>query len=94
MCYCSPCIFLECEADETAQPDTCPSHTHARARPQVRPGYEKRKSMEKWAIRQAFDTPDKPYLPEEVLWRQKEQFSDGVGYNWIDSLKVSSGSLM
>jgi asparagine synthase (glutamine-hydrolysing) len=30
----------------------------------------------------------KPYLPEEVLWRQKEQFSDGVGYNWIDSLRA------
>lgn len=58
----------------------------------VRPGYEKRKSMEKWAIRQAFDTPDKPYLPEEVLWRQKEQFSDGVGYNWIDSLKANAES--
>lgn len=26
-------------------------------------------------------------LPESVLWRQKEQFSDGVGYNWIDTLK-------
>jgi asparagine synthetase B (glutamine-hydrolysing) len=32
-------------------------------------------------------TPDNPYLPEEILCRQKEQFSDGVGYNWIDSLK-------
>ena len=27
------------------------------------------------------------YLPDEILWRQKEQFSDGVGYSWIDSLK-------
>ena len=27
------------------------------------------------------------YLPAEVLWRQKEQFSDGVGYSWIDGLK-------
>ena len=26
-------------------------------------------------------------MPESVAWRQKEQFSDGVGYNWIDSLK-------
>lgn len=25
-----------------------------------------------------------PYLPESILWRQKEQFSDGVGYSWID----------
>lgn len=42
--------------------------------------------IEKYILRKAFDTPDKPYLPEEVLWRQKEQFSDGVGYNWIDTL--------
>ncbi|HLV24555.1 MAG TPA: asparagine synthase-related protein, partial [Moheibacter sp.] len=27
------------------------------------------------------------YLPQEIAWRQKEQFSDGVGYNWIDTLK-------
>ncbi|MEI8645406.1 asparagine synthase B [Pseudoalteromonas sp. Hal056] len=39
--------------------------------------------IEKHIIREAFDG----YLPEEVLWRQKEQFSDGVGYNWIDTLK-------
>ena len=39
--------------------------------------------IEKWAIRKAFED----YLPDEVLWRQKEQFSDGVGYSWIDSLK-------
>lgn len=42
--------------------------------------------IEKYVLRKAFDTPEKPYLPEEVLWRQKEQFSDGVGYNWIDTL--------
>ena len=41
---------------------------------------------EKYILRKAFDTPDNPYLPAEVLWRQKEQFSDGVGYNWIDQL--------
>ena len=28
-----------------------------------------------------------PYLPEDILWRQKEQFSDGVGYSWIDGMK-------
>ena len=39
--------------------------------------------IEKWVIRKAFED----YLPDEVLWRQKEQFSDGVGYSWIDSLK-------
>lgn len=42
--------------------------------------------IEKYILRKAFDTPDTPYLPEEVLWRQKEQFSDGVGYSWIDTL--------
>ena len=41
---------------------------------------------EKYILRKAFDTPDNPYLPEEVLWRQKEQLSDGVGYNCIDQL--------
>ena len=39
--------------------------------------------MEKWVIRKAFED----MLPQEVAWRQKEQFSDGVGYNWIDTLK-------
>ena len=40
--------------------------------------------MEKWVLRKAFET----YLPESVAWRQKEQFSDGVGYSWIDTLKT------
>lgn len=39
--------------------------------------------MEKWVIRKAFED----LLPASVAWRQKEQFSDGVGYNWIDTLK-------
>jgi len=38
-------------------------------------------------LRKAFDTPEDPYLPDSILWRQKEQFSDGVGYQWIDSLR-------
>ena len=42
--------------------------------------------VEKYILRKAFDTPESPYLPQEVLWRQKEQFSDGVGYSWIDTL--------
>ena len=42
--------------------------------------------VEKYILRKAFDTPENPYLPEEILWRQKEQFSDGVGYSWIDQL--------
>lgn len=41
--------------------------------------------IEKYCLRKAFDTED-PYLPNSVLWRQKEQFSDGVGYNWVDTL--------
>lgn len=43
---------------------------------------------EKYILRKAFDTPEDPYLPHDVLYRQKEQFSDGVGYSWIDSLKA------
>ncbi|MGB6083455.1 asparagine synthase B [Moheibacter sp.] len=39
--------------------------------------------MEKWVVRKAFED----YLPPEIAWRQKEQFSDGVGYSWIDTLK-------
>ncbi|PWN48789.1 putative asparagine synthase [Violaceomyces palustris] len=62
-----------------------------------------RPRMEKYILRKAFDViPDdleaggdgegskvqsKPYLPESILWRQKEQFSDGVGYSWIDGIK-------
>lgn len=43
--------------------------------------------MEKYLMRSVFDNDEKPYLPKSVLWRQKEQFSDGVGYGWIDGLK-------
>jgi asparagine synthase (glutamine-hydrolysing) len=50
---------------------------------------EEHKNIEKWVLRKAFDDKENPYLPEKILWRQKEQFSDGVGYNWIDSLKVN-----
>lgn len=48
--------------------------------------------VEKYILRKAFDTPEDPYLPQEVLWRQKEQFSDGVGYNWIDTLIAYAAS--
>ena len=44
--------------------------------------------MEKGVLRQAFEG----YLPESILWRQKEQFSDGVGYGWIDGLKAHAES--
>ncbi|MCQ2236955.1 MAG: asparagine synthase B, partial [Bacteroidales bacterium] len=40
-------------------------------------------TMEKKIVREAFSD----HLPEEIVWRQKEQFSDGVGYSWIDTLK-------
>ncbi|HRO63548.1 asparagine synthase B [Thermomonas sp.] len=40
--------------------------------------------IEKAVLREAFAG----YLPDEILWRQKEQFSDGVGYGWIDGLKA------
>ena len=43
--------------------------------------------IEKYIMRKAFDTPEEPYLPPAILWRQKEQFSDGVGYGWIDALR-------
>ncbi|KAK8228324.1 asparagine synthetase [Phyllosticta capitalensis] len=47
--------------------------------------------IEKYILRRSFDTTDEPetapYLPDNILWRQKEQFSDGVGYGWIDALK-------
>lgn len=42
--------------------------------------------MEKWVVRSAFES----YLPESIAWRQKEQFSDGVGYSWIDTLKAQA----
>jgi len=44
--------------------------------------------IEKAVLREAFDG----YLPESILWRQKEQFSDGVGYGWIDGLKAHAES--
>ncbi len=42
--------------------------------------------MEKYPLRKAFED----HLPQEIVWRQKEQFSDGVGYRWIDSLKAAA----
>lgn len=55
-------------------------------------------NIEKFVIRKAFDIKDSQgnpqYLPDEILWRQKEQFSDGVGYGWIDSLKEHTERLV
>uniref|UniRef100_A0A914IDQ2 Asparagine synthetase [glutamine-hydrolyzing] n=1 Tax=Globodera rostochiensis TaxID=31243 RepID=A0A914IDQ2_GLORO len=57
----------------------------AHKRPKMEPGKTER-PMEKWILRKAFEDKDDPFLPDEILWRQKEQFSDGVGYGWIDEL--------
>ncbi|WP_223619346.1 asparagine synthase B [Lysobacter sp. ESA13C] len=43
-----------------------------------------KRGIEKAVLREAFEG----YLPDSILWRQKEQFSDGVGYGWIDGLKA------
>ncbi|MDK9740034.1 asparagine synthase B [Vibrio sp. D404a] len=42
--------------------------------------------MEKHILRECFEH----YLPDSIAWRQKEQFSDGVGYDWIDTLKATA----
>lgn len=47
-----------------------------------------KEKMEKWVLRKAFED----MIPAEIAWRQKEQFSDGVGYSWIDSLKEITAS--
>ncbi|MGZ0788125.1 asparagine synthase-related protein, partial [Pseudomonas saponiphila] len=44
--------------------------------------------IEKHILRKAFEHK----LPKEVAWRQKEQFSDGVGYSWIDGLKEQAAA--
>jgi asparagine synthase (glutamine-hydrolysing) len=44
--------------------------------------------VEKWLLRAAFDEPSDPWLPDSALWRQKEQFSDGVGYAWVDTIRA------
>ncbi|CAN6201373.1 unnamed protein product [Urochloa humidicola] len=48
--------------------------------------------IEKWVLRKAFDDEEQPFLPKHILYRQKEQFSDGVGYSWIDGLKEHAAS--
>ncbi|XP_024376778.1 asparagine synthetase [glutamine-hydrolyzing] 2 [Physcomitrium patens] len=53
---------------------------------------KKEGKIEKWIIRKAFDDEENPYLPKHILYRQKEQFSDGVGYSWIDGLKDHAAS--
>ncbi len=46
--------------------------------------------MEKHIVREAFEA----LLPDEVAWRQKEQFSDGVGYSWIDTLRAQAEEMI
>ncbi|KAH7889296.1 asparagine synthase-domain-containing protein [Phlebopus sp. FC_14] len=52
--------------------------------------------MEKYILRKAFDcsSDGKHYLPKSILWRQKEQFSDGVGYSWIDGMKDHAAAIV
>jgi len=47
---------------------------------------------EKWILRSSFAGDD--LIPDEILWRQKEQFSDGVGYSWVDGLKDYADSVV
>ena len=54
--------------------------------PSLRPD-GRRSCIEKYLLRKAFDEPRDPWLPDSILWRQKEQFSDGVGYGWVDYLR-------
>lgn len=54
----------------------------------VAPGGDGPGRIEKFLIRAAFDDPADQVLPPEVLWRQKEAFEDGVGYQWIDLLRL------
>lgn len=58
-------------------------------RPEDRMITKETKNIEKFILRSAFEGD---YLPKEVLWRQKEQFSDGVGYNWIDTIRSYASS--
>jgi len=62
-------------------------------------GADGKHRIEKHILRSAFDVgkeeaseppAEMPYLPDSVLWRQKEQFSDGVGYSWIDGIKANA----
>lgn len=78
--------FLDKEFLELAIP--IPGHLKMKART------EGGKRVEKWILREAFNTPSDPYLPEDLLWRQKEQFSDGVGYSWIDTLIAKTSQMV
>ena len=49
-----------------------------------------RRGIEKEILRRAFEDAATPWLPPDVLWRQKEQFSDGVGYSWVDAIRAEA----
>jgi asparagine synthase (glutamine-hydrolysing) len=71
--------FLDLEFIETAM---LMDAEHKRVRSRVPGG----RAVEKHLLRTAFEGT----LPEAILWRQKEQFSDGVGYGWIDALRAQA----
>jgi len=77
------CPFLDADFLDVAM-NLDPEEKMIRTGPNIP---EKNRRIEKYVMRKAFDTPDDPYLPHDILWRQKEQFSDGVGYGWVDHLK-------
>jgi len=59
----------------------------------IPPEYKESKNkIEKYLIRKAFDNSN--YLPDEILWRQKNAFSDAVGYQWVDRLKEKIDTLI
>ena len=51
-------------------------------------------AIEKYILRKAFDDEVEPYCPKDILWRQKEQFSDGVGYKWRDGIRDRANTLV
>ena len=59
----------------------------------IHPDLKLKNNIEKYILRYTFDDAENPYLPHDVLYRQKEQFSDGVGYSWVDKLKEHIDSL-
>ena len=84
--------------DAPRDPSSETTALHEETMRAIRDG-DARRAIEKYVLRKAFDGPSSsssssssvesgPVLPEAVLWRQKEQFSDGVGYSWIDSLRA------
>jgi asparagine synthase (glutamine-hydrolysing) len=70
--------------------DLAMSTDPAQRGPQLGPGGH---LYEKALLRRAFASgPGSPWLPDDILWRRKEQFSDGVGYGWVDALRDASAS--